>query len=44
MGYFDYLDMIEVIAAVEITLNKMGYKVELGKGVRKAQEVYLNNI
>jgi len=44
MGYFDYLDIIEVIAAVEITLNKMGYKVELGKGVRKAQEVYLNNI
>lgn len=44
MGYFDYLDMIEVISAVEITLYKMGYKVELGKGVKKAQEILLNNL
>ncbi|MEJ5172512.1 MAG: alanine--glyoxylate aminotransferase family protein, partial [Hydrogenothermaceae bacterium] len=44
MGYFDYLDMIEVISAVEITLNRMGYKVELGKGVKKAQEILINNL
>lgn len=44
MGYFDYLDMIEVISAIEITLYKMGYSLELGKGVRKAQEIYIKNI
>ncbi len=44
MGYFDYLDMIEVISAVEIGLYKNGYKVELGKGVKKAQEIYINNV
>lgn len=44
MGYFDYLDMIEVISAIEITLHKMGYKVELGKGVKRAQEILTNNL
>lgn len=43
MGYFDYLDMIEVISAIEIALYKMGYNIELGKGVRKAQEIYIKN-
>lgn len=44
MGYFDYLDMIDVISAIEIGLYKNGYKVELGKGIKKAQEIYINNI
>lgn len=44
MGYFDYLDMIEVISGIEITLSKSGYRVDLGKGVKKAQEILLNNI
>ncbi len=44
MGYFDYLDMIEVISAIEIGLYKMGYKIELGKAVRKAQEIYLKEV
>ncbi|WP_028950101.1 pyridoxal-phosphate-dependent aminotransferase family protein [Sulfurihydrogenibium subterraneum] len=44
MGYFDYLDMIEVISAIEIALYKNGYKVDLGKGVKKAQEIYINSL
>lgn len=43
MGYFDYLDMIEVISAIEIGLYKMGYNIELGKGVKKAQEIFIKN-
>lgn len=39
MGYFDIMDMLQLIAGLEIALNKMGYKVELGKGVKKAQEI-----
>jgi aspartate aminotransferase-like enzyme len=44
MGYFDYLDMIEVVSAIEIALYKNGYNVEMGKGVKKAQEIYINNV
>lgn len=44
MGYFDYLDMIEVISAIEIALYRNGYKVDLGKGVKKAQEIYINSV
>lgn len=39
MGYFDIMDMLQLIAGLEIALNKMGYKVEFGKGVKKAQEI-----
>jgi aspartate aminotransferase-like enzyme len=41
MGYFDFMDMIQVISGLEMALNKVGYKVELGKGVKKAQEIFL---
>ncbi len=44
MGYFDFMDMIQVIAALEMALIKMGYPVETGKGVKRAQEVILRNI
>lgn len=39
MGYFDIMDMLQLIAGLEIALNKIGYKVELGKGVKKTQEI-----
>ena len=44
MGYFDFNDVIQVIAGLELALVKVGYPVELGKGVKKAQEIILKNI
>jgi len=41
LGYFDAADVFAVVAALEIALWKLGYKVELGSGVRAAQEAYL---
>jgi aspartate aminotransferase-like enzyme len=41
LGYYDAADLFAVLAALEIVLLKVGYKVELGSGVRAAQEVYL---
>ncbi len=44
MGYFDFMDMVQVIAGLEMALNKIGFEVELGKGVKKAQEIFLENM
>ena len=41
LGYFDFLDLLAVLGGLEITLQKIGAKVELGSGVRAAQNVYL---
>ena len=41
LGYYDRLDMIRVISALEMLLKQMGYLFELGKGVRAAEEVFL---
>jgi aspartate aminotransferase-like enzyme len=40
LGYFDKFDIIMVLAAVELVLNELGYKVEFGKGVRAAEEIF----
>lgn len=39
-GYFDAYDIIATIAAAELTLESLGYPVELGKGVAAAQRVF----
>ncbi|MFQ5953358.1 MAG: alanine--glyoxylate aminotransferase family protein, partial [Candidatus Omnitrophota bacterium] len=39
LGYMDEYDTIAAIAGVEIVLDQLGYKIELGKGVGKAQEL-----
>jgi aspartate aminotransferase-like enzyme len=39
LGYYDPMDIISVLAAVEITLVKNGHKLELGKGVGAALKV-----
>ncbi|WP_456400103.1 pyridoxal-phosphate-dependent aminotransferase family protein [Persephonella sp.] len=44
MGYFDFMDVIQVISALEIALYRMGYNVEIGKGVKKAQEILIEKI
>lgn len=42
MGYCSPADMLQAIAAMEIGIVKAGKEIELGKGVRAAQEIYLN--
>jgi len=41
LGYYDFLDLVSVVAALEIALVKLGQRVELGAGVKAAEEVYL---
>jgi aspartate aminotransferase-like enzyme len=41
LGYYDFLDLISVVAALEIALVKLGQRVDLGAGVKAAEEVYL---
>src|SRR5215469_7543975 len=41
LGYYDFLDLVSVVAALEIALVKLGHKIELGTGVKAAEEVYL---
>ena len=43
LGYYDFLDLIAVLGGLEIALQKVGHKVELGSGVRAAQNVYLRH-
>ncbi|HEV2117683.1 MAG TPA: alanine--glyoxylate aminotransferase family protein [Terriglobales bacterium] len=40
IGYYDYLDTIGVIGSLEHVLATLGTPVELGAGLRAAQEVY----
>lgn len=42
LGYVRELDLLAALAALEITLQQFNYPVELGAGVRKAQEYLLN--
>jgi aspartate aminotransferase-like enzyme len=42
MGYLDALDMVTAVAAVEMTLKDLGHAVQLGAGVRAAEEVIVN--
>jgi len=39
LGYYNHLDMIMVISALELILKEMGHRFELGAGVRAAEEV-----
>ncbi len=43
LGYYDATDLFGIIAALEIALSKAGHKVQLGSGVRAAQETYLTH-
>jgi len=40
LGYYDYLDTIGIVAALEQVLSAIGKPVEFGSGVRAAQDVY----
>jgi len=39
LGWMDSLDVIAVISALEMALLELGYPLELGKGVKTAEEV-----
>jgi aspartate aminotransferase-like enzyme len=41
LGYYERLDMVMVISALEMLLKEMGYSFELGKGVKAAEEVLM---
>ncbi len=38
LGYVKELEIVSVVAALEIALNKFNYQVDLGIGVKKVQE------
>jgi len=40
MGYYDHLDMVALMAALELALRDLGWKFELGAGVAAAQKEY----
>jgi len=40
LGWMDASDIIVVISALEMALLELGYSVELGKGLRAAEEVF----
>jgi len=40
LGYFDFLDLLAVVAGLELILAANGYPVEFGKGVAAVQKVY----
>ncbi|MBF0549749.1 MAG: alanine--glyoxylate aminotransferase family protein [Deltaproteobacteria bacterium] len=41
MGYVDRFDLITAISALEMTLMELGYKFEIGAGVKAAEEVLM---
>jgi len=41
LGYYGRLDMVMVISALEMLLKEMGHRFELGAGVRRLEEVLM---
>jgi aspartate aminotransferase-like enzyme len=41
LGYYERLDMVMVISALEMLLKEMGHSFELGKGVKAAEEILM---
>jgi aspartate aminotransferase-like enzyme len=44
MGYCEPLDVIQIISAIEMALHQIGASVELGAGVKAAQEVLIAHV
>ena len=44
LGYYDRLDMIMVISALEMLLRELGHPFELGHGVRAAEDILIENV
>jgi len=43
LGYFDEIDMLSLLSAVELTLKKLGAPIELGRGVGAATQYFAEN-
>jgi len=43
LGWMDKLDIIGVISALEMSLLELGYDLELGRGVKAAEQVLIND-
>ncbi len=43
LGFYDELDMVQILSAVEMTLNKLGYRCEYGKGAGAAAAYFAEN-
>ncbi|AXI10139.1 aminotransferase [Oceanobacillus zhaokaii] len=41
MGYCSIADVLQIIGIIELGLTKIGKEIDLGKGVKAAQEIYL---
>lgn len=41
LGYFDFVDLFAMVAALEVILNANGFKVPYGAGVQAVQNVYV---
>ncbi len=41
LGYYDELDMLTALSAVEMTLRKLGHQCEMGKGVGAAASYFV---
>jgi aspartate aminotransferase-like enzyme len=41
LGYYERLDMVMIISALEMLLKEMGYAFELGTGVKTAEEILM---
>jgi aspartate aminotransferase-like enzyme len=41
LGYYERLDMIMVLSALEMLLKEMGYRFELGTGLKAAEEILM---
>lgn len=41
LGYYDELDMVTVMSAIELSLSESGYKFEIGKGVAEILKTYI---
>jgi len=41
LGYMEKFDIIIVLSALEMTLDQLGYKLELGKAVAEAEKTFL---
>ncbi len=43
MGHYDHLDMVALVAALELALRDLSWKFELGAGVAAMQKVYASS-
>jgi aspartate aminotransferase-like enzyme len=43
LGYFDHLDIITMLGALEMTLHSLGYPCKLGAGTAAAETFFLKN-